>query len=168
MKSLLVKFASFAVVFHMTFGCGMHHGLGNTACTHHEAIGCKHDDRQDLSDLHVGHEHHDSHDHGCEPHHDQQSPFSDFAPNHDSSHKAELADHASDHFGCSHDDCHALQFEKFQFESLDWAVPYLGDVEALAKIESSRCVGINAIPFPDYSHTCGSVRAHLLFGVQII
>ena len=152
MKSLLVKIASVAVMFHMTFGCSMHHGLGTNACAHQHETTCGHEsdshDHEDQGD----HEHHD---------HDQ---LPDSEPAGDADEKSQGPSHA----GCSNDGCHATQFVQFKFEPLDFSVPYLGGVDTLALIESQDCTGFSVDPFPDCKHTETGVRAHLLFGVQII
>ena len=152
MKSLLVKIASVAVMLHMTFGCSMHHGFGNTACAHQHETACDHE-----SDKH-DEEHHGHHDH---EHHDQ---LPDSEPAGDIDEKSQAPCHAD----CSNDGCHVTQFVQFKFQALDFSVPYFGSVDALALVESQSCRGFDVDPFPDPIHARANMRAHLQFGVQIV
>lgn len=149
MKSLLVKIASVAVMFHMTFGCSMHHGLGTNACAHQHETACDHDSDSNHDEDHGDHEDHD---------HDQMP---------DSEPVGETG-HSPSHAGCSKDGCNATQFVQFKFQPLDFSVPYLGGVDTLALTESPTYSGFDVDPFPDCRHSETGVRAHLLFGVQII
>ena len=72
------------------------------------------------------------------------------------------------HLGCCEDGCNATQFVAFKFDSIDFSVPYLGGAETLALIKNQNQLGNHIDPFPDCSHTETAVRAHLLFGVQIL
>jgi hypothetical protein len=160
MKSLLVKIASFAVVVHMTFGCSLHHGLGTNACAHQHTSVCNHNHG---SHGHFPSDHNEDHDH---QHHDHQhhDPLPDSAPISD----VDESSHSSSHLGCCDDGCNATQFVQFEFQALDFSVPYLGGVDTLVLIENQSPAGFHVDPFPDCSHSETGVRAHLLFGVQIL
>ena len=157
MKSLLVKIAMVAVMLHMTFGCSLHHGFGNTACAHQHETTCSHD-----SDAHE-HSHDDS-CHGHE-HHDHEHHESS-----DSERPTNFATHqdAPCHAGCSDDGCHLTQITEFKFQSFEFSVPYFGSVDVLALVEGQSCRGFDVDPFPDPIHARANMRAHLQFGVQIV
>jgi hypothetical protein len=72
------------------------------------------------------------------------------------------------HLGCCNDGCNATQFIQFKFEAIDFSVPYLGGADSLALIATQIQPGFDVGPSPDCSHFETSVRAHLLFGVQIL
>jgi len=153
MQSLLVKIASFAVMVHMTFGCSMHHGLGNNACAHQHETACEHEG--DSS-------HHDEdHDHDDHHQHDDQPLDSKLVGDVDET------SHGS-HAGCCDDGCNVTQSVPFVFKSLDFSVPYLGGVDTLALIERQTLGVYNGEPVADDAFPRGSVRAHLLLGVQIL
>lgn len=148
MKSLLVKIANVAVMLHMTFGCSMHHGLGTNACAHQHEPACDHD-----ADT-TGHDEDDDH--------------LDQLPDSEPAGDVDKKSHSPKHGGCSDDGCSATQFVQFKFQALDFSIPYLGGADTLALIESESYAGFNVVPFPDRLHSETGVRAHLLFGVQII
>ena len=149
MQSLLVKIASFAVMLHMTFGCSMHHGLGNNACAHQNETACEH-----VADHGEGHDEHDDDDH------DSDLPSS-----------LPVAENSHDfnHSDCCDDGCNVTQSVSFAFQSLDFSVPYLGGADTLALVERQTLGGFyTGEPVPDDVFPRGSVRAHLLLGVQIL
>ena len=141
-------------MLHMTFGCNMHHGFGNTACAHQHETACDHE-----SDEH-DEEHHEHHDH---EHHDH-----DQLPNSELANDIDTHNHGPCHTGCSDDGCHVTQFVQFKFEALDFSVPYFGSVDAMALVEGWNCRVSEVDPFPDRIHTRAGMRAHLQFGVQIV
>ena len=153
MQSLLVKIASFAVMVHMTFGCSMHHGLGNNACAHQHETACEH-----VAD------HGEDHEHGHGDHVDDghESKLPSSVPVAESSHDF-------NHFDCCDDGCNLTQSVSFAFQSLDFSVPYLGGADTLALVERQTLGGFySGEPVADDAFPRGSVRAHLLFGVQIL
>ena len=76
--------------------------------------------------------------------------------------------HSPSHAGCSDDGCNAIQFVQFKVQALDFSIPYLGGADTLALIEIQGYAGFDVVPFPDCLPWETGVRAHLLFGVQII
>lgn len=155
MKSLLEKLAIAIVMFHMTFGCSFHHGLGaepclsqcNSAsiCGNHVAPvtnDCCHDNRPD--------------------HH---SPLSSLA--------TEMIDendsgHGPEHLACLGDGCSVTQQVRFVYTPIDFADQYPGGMDSIS-VASTLTVGradsgslVNAFLPAD------GVRAHLFLGVQIV
>lgn len=154
MKTLLVHITNFAVMFHMTFGCGWHHGLGSEQGCTHTLVGCT--DNHDGEPIDCGDQHHDAHDHDL--------PASPSTPAGDD----EGSKHSHDHFGCSDDGCNAAKVAKFAFEPVDYSIQYLGGVESPATARSLTNPGLAFDPLPDCPYTANSVRLHLLFGVQLL
>ncbi len=155
MKSLLVKIASVAVMFHMTFGCSMHHGIGTNACAHQHETECDHGADSTGHDEDHDHHEHQQHDH-------DQLPVSEPAFDVDDKNQS------PGHDGCCDDGCTATQFVQFKFQAIDFSVPYLGGVDTLALIERQSYAGVDVVPFSDCLHSETGVRAHLLYGVQIL
>lgn len=151
MNSYLVKIASVAVMFHMTFGCSMHHGIWQDACGHQHAKECDHE---------AGlRSHDDIHDHDHDHHEPRGSEPTDAFDSHS---------HSSNHLGCSDDGCNVTRPNQSKFKTTDSAVPYLGGLGTLALLEGHGDSRVDIDLFPDRWHVSEGVRAHLLFGVQIL
>ena len=122
MKSLLVHIASFAVIFHMTFGCSVHHGLGSAnACVSQSGMStCCHDGQAEPMDCD---DHEDQgHDH-CS--HDQELPNSQSTVNYE----GDGSNHSHSHLGCQDDGCSVTKVVKFVIEPLDFSTAYSGGAE---------------------------------------
>ena len=133
-------------MFHMALGCHWHHGLGTAgSCNHQSNVSaCCHE-----------------HDHqGCE-HEDADTPLT-LAYDNDG------ADQNHDHHACCQDDsCSLFRVVKYKFPSLDFLTRYLNGAEDFAILKSASA-GLPLDLFPDHGLSAPSVRAHLLFGVQLI
>lgn len=162
MKLFLVHLASLAVMFHMTFGCHWHHGLGAAdACNHQSSLSTSchvgetgHETESDED--HAVHEHHDG------EHEDADTPLTLAFCNDGADH-----DHDHQHFCCQDDGCSVIKVVKYKFSSLELIARYLGGANDLAILKSATA-SFPIDPFPDYRLYAPNVRAHLLLGVQLI
>lgn len=154
MHSFLVHLASIAVMVHMTFGCSLHHGMGNHACVSKCAsLSC--DDHADSHSVDGDHAHHE---------HDGDQPVSD----------SELVltdgcdDHSHNHQHCHDDGCQVTPTVKFVFSSFDFNFQYLctAEIAALAGSQTGRAFSIDRLT--DFKHTVPHLRAHLMLGVLTI
>ena len=155
MQLLLVKLASIAVMIHMTLGCNWHHGLGVQACIGQcSTTSCSHDNKAENVECSGNHQHGD---------HNHNLPILSLTAGDD---LCECDGHS--HFGCQDDGCNATKVIKFVFWPAESSSPMLCEAENSALVASlaTACHAID--PFPDYSHTATSLRAHLILGVLII
>ncbi len=151
MQSFLVHLASVAVMIHLTFGCSLHHGIGNHACISQCAkSGCdRHDDLRLSQCNDAYHEH------------DERQPLTDSEP--------VVADdcdnHSHGHQQCHDDGCQITQFVKFDFSSIDFSFQYLCVAENAAIVGSQTGRAFADSRFTDFEHTVPHLRAHLMVGV---
>jgi hypothetical protein len=158
MKSFLVHLASLAVMFHMTFGCNWHHGLGSAhACTNQTALSCCPSDTSQLVE-NDDHDHdYDGHEHGD---HDSDLPLT-------SNFDGDNSDRDRSHFCCQDDGCNVAKVVKFVYAPMDFSTAYLGGAENSA-IAQPLVPGFTVDPFPDCKCLALKMRTHLLLGVQLI
>ncbi len=155
MKSLLEKFAIAIVMFHMTFGCSFHHGLGGEPCLSqcNSAAICGNHVGEVANDCC-----HDGHQNLETPH----SPKSTILIDGDDS------NHGPEHLGCQGDGCSVTQQVRFVYSPLDFSNQYLGGIESISLASSLTTGQGDSSPFENAFLPPAGVRAHLFFGVQIV
>lgn len=156
MPSLLQQLASLAVIFHLTMGCSLHHGVGIAGC---ERGDCSH--RRQPG---VGEKVSDCHDSG----HRHQ----DLIPDCDLGFAVALdgaeSPHERDHRCCQDDECHVIKLVTTPFLAFDFRIQYLGGAENDALVSQSSPIGIGRELDANCWRSRLPVRAHLWFGVLTI
>jgi len=145
-------------MFHMTFGCNWHHGVGTAACASQcSSMACNDDDKTGSNGCGASdrecREHDMDHEQGPEP-----------APNDSVNGAGKSRNHSS----CQDDSCDVTEFLKFVFLQLDFSTQYLGGTGSSAITGSQNNGGFGFDPFPDRSYLPTGLRAHLVLGVQIL
>lgn len=161
MKLLLIQIAAFAVVFHMTFGCLVHHGIGSSgACVNQSGLStCRLDGHAEPLDI--------GDDKGPEwrnGNHDQELSHSGSTVKYET----HGSSHNHGHLQCQDDSCFVTNIVKFVCAPFDFSTAYLGGAEDSAVVKLSAHSGIVLEPFPDCSHTALKLHLHLLLGMQVL